>query len=204
MEKQTLSSNVQLDHESKNREQFLLASQSFGTFYCIYGKFDISETGLLSKIEFRLINYKGICNVGFFPKNSKIKLEVIEVKSENLNYKRLVIKIPLIGFSGKQRAEANISNAINDHEINFNEIEEIIIFRGIIKNDFIDDNVFDSEFNYRDGEGVNSIKPLEPQRGRFNSIEDWDNANFDSDNLAQASSINCMTSVLYKSNSIKK
>jgi hypothetical protein len=47
--------------------QFLLASQVYSTFFGVYGKFEVENGGTqtnLKKIDFRLINYKGLINIG--------------------------------------------------------------------------------------------------------------------------------------------
>ena len=49
-----------------NSYHFLYASQLYGTFFSIFGKFDFDPNTLLVRsIDLQLLNYKGVVNIGF-------------------------------------------------------------------------------------------------------------------------------------------
>ena len=58
-----ISTNIHLCEEANERYQLIYSSQNYGTFYSVYGKFEVKNNTLIS-IDFRLINFKGVLNLG--------------------------------------------------------------------------------------------------------------------------------------------
>ncbi len=183
-----LTANVNLN--DTNNYQLLLASQNYGTFYCIYGKLTITEgTKILEKIDLKLKNYKGTCNVGFI--NNDSSLNHVRVYRHE---KTLFIEIPVMGFCNAPNSEINQTNATSGKQIDLTGVEKIFIYRGIIKNNSMVGNISDAEFIYRDGEDRRPRYQKLPN-GMYNSLDDWDlKTPFLSG--AKASGGNCFTSNL--------
>ena len=120
--------------------QEVYSSQNYGTFYSLYMRFNFDQENsnsendwVFSNIEFQLINYKGVINLG-----------IQEVAVEGLHGTR---KIP-------------VTKPANTISVDVSKLTKITIQRTLMqmtafnqdKNPNHEDNlVFDNEFFYRDG-----------------------------------------------------
>ncbi|CAL2076903.1 hypothetical protein [Tenacibaculum sp. 190524A05c] len=190
-----LTTSINLKDSS--RHQFLIASQNYGTFYCVYGKFHLKEnSSILSYVELELLNYKGTCNLGFVNHNNHNQIRV-STTTDNLGNNILFIEIPLIGFEKNTKTNITTTNIIENEEINVDNIHGVRVFRGLVKNQNKMDNIFDEEFSYRDGKTEddrynddNHIPPI----GLYLSMDHWINDQVDFSNKATGD--HCFTSNL--------
>lgn len=142
--------------------QEVYSSQNYGTFYSVYLNFNVEtdpdneDLIILTEIEFKLINYKGVVNLGIS--------DVEYVISEN-NEPKFIIHV-----------QAMVGRRVfpyGDQEIDLSQLDKtLIIERTLLKlpnfdaNESPNDNsilVFDDEFYYRDGPNVPRAKL--PQAG---------------------------------------
>ncbi len=145
------STNVYLS-SGDQRYQLIYTSQVYGTFFGIYAYFNINET-TLDSIRFKLINYKGIINIGIEDITHQI----------NESNKTIEFNITIKGVSEHQdfpHLSNNSSAGSGGYSINvplanirnyYLEINRKIIPLGAPGKDTVN-NVFDSEFYYRDGD----------------------------------------------------
>lgn len=71
--------SIYLGPKCETINQFMYASQLYGTFFCVYGIFEASDSGTdkkkIDKITLNVLNYKGTINVGlidsFYDKNEE-------------------------------------------------------------------------------------------------------------------------------------
>jgi len=151
------STTVVLSPEENDRYQAIYASQRYGTFYGLYGKFNIEKRGrknLLHGLDLKLINYKGILNISIETDPDSV---AIDEKAMEMNR-----EIPVILLKVKVRAKIQDPNyesslrLMNPIEVKrgtfFSVITDIIPIGGHkdIKAPYLD-GVFDSEFFFRDG-----------------------------------------------------
>ncbi|CAL2084177.1 conserved hypothetical protein [Tenacibaculum sp. 190524A05c] len=183
--------------KDSGRHQFLIASQNYGTFYCIYGKFHLKEnSNILSHVELELLNYKGTCNLGFVNHNDHNQIRV-STTTDNLDKKILFIEIPLVGFENNTKTNITATNFIENEEINIDNIDGVRVFRGLVKNQNIIDKIFDEEFSYRDGKIEDdryNDDELTPPIGLYLSMNHWINDQVDFSNKATGD--HCFTSNL--------
>jgi len=158
----TLSSNIHLSNDSNNRYQFVYASQSYGTFYGVYAQFIVNKDILIGA-KFKLVNYKGILNIGLKSvsyigiADQDIIYEEEEEEEDKIKT-RTSINVPCLNFSikvqafikNKERITDKINCNLNDLKKDRNKEYYISVERTLIPfkhNDFL----FDTEFRYRDG-----------------------------------------------------
>lgn len=163
----TFSASLALENDQ--RDQLLLASQNYGTFYCIYAQFEV-EKNILKSINFNIINYKGLINLGFlandepstdgFPNSNNSKIYVFD------EGETLFIGIPVKGGTCNKETFFESKNIYGSKEIDITNITKVIVFRGLVKNGAKeqDEMFFDSEFVYRDGIGDNVLEIVENTR----------------------------------------
>ncbi len=139
---------VVLSESRKEHFQFVFASQVYGTFFGIYSKFEVEKQAsgvLVKKIVFRLINYKGIINLG---------ITNIELKKERRGSKKYVFNIKLKGlmplfqdFPFVPPGNVPLLLDSSDEFIVKRELESF----SYDEEDVITDGVFDDEFYFKDG-----------------------------------------------------
>lgn len=169
-----LSSNVHLSHKSNNRYQLLYNSQLYGTFFSIYGKFTVNESGILSHVAIKLVNYKGLINIGI-KKFHPPKIEEVDL-SEELNlvgFEKLSLHlvVEVEGFSNKFSDDCGCDLAVDTT----NEDFYVVLSRHLqpMDDDALDNRLFDEEFYYRDG-----LRTIPVNRvGRDLETGLWDKAN---------------------------
>ncbi len=137
----------------KNEQGFqeIYSSQNYGTFYSIYISFDSEkdETDekiiLLKNIKFKIVNYKGIINLGIVDVmwNPKITREEVGFK---------------IMVEGMAKDKTFLFPTNKVFKIDTSRFSKFVIERELLEMSFFDktknpnDNlVFDNEFYYRDG-----------------------------------------------------
>lgn len=168
---QDLVTCVHLNHKSsvvekKKKDVYhgIYASQLYGTLFAIYGSFDISEEKNkcchVKKISLKLLNYKGLFNIGFH--QNSIKVDVTDKKN--------VIEIPLQALSKKYEMEILIKQPIRVEIQDFKRVvfrrflypieefgvdmgsqEKIANLKKLKSASIPNQPFFDTEFNYRDG-----------------------------------------------------
>lgn len=149
------STTVVLSPEENDRYQAVYASQHYGTFYGIYGKFTVEKQKdiiFLHRIDLKLINYKGVLNMSM----SK-ELEVDE------NAKELIRNIRVVLLKVKVQAKLDNSNDESHYifekplEVHkgtfFSVVSELVPLCGTKGSEMEPEvcGVFDNEFYYRDG-----------------------------------------------------
>lgn len=149
------STTIVLSPEENDRYQAVYASQHYGTFYGIYGKFKIEKLNgeiLLHRIDLKLINYKGVLNMSM----SK-ELEVDE------NAKELIRNLHVVLLKVKVQAKLDDSNDESHYIFEkplpihkgtfFSVVSDLIPLCGTKGNEMEPEvcGVFDNEFYYRDG-----------------------------------------------------
>lgn len=147
--------------------QFVYASQCYQTFFSIYAKFTVDKKGKLQTIEFKLVNYKGTINLGFYEKTLNSKY--VELDDGTL-------RIPLLIRTKKNNDFLNMKldlskrniDIINLDYLNFNRFLMPTINNGC-------ELFFDSEFNSRTLR-YSSTEPLERlEFGKAKDMEDFEN-----------------------------
>ena len=167
------STTVLFSPSENNRYQAIYASQRYGTFYGLFGKFHIEKRGkktFLHGIESKLLNYKGILNISIETDDDSVALDA---KAKELNR-----GIPVMLLKVKVRARIQDPNYEGTLKLlNPIEIKEGTFFSVIT--DFIPlggqkdipaayvDGVFDNEFFYRDGVShvQREITDIDPDHG---------------------------------------
>lgn len=196
-----LTTTIRLNSNSNDRFQYIYSSQLYGTFFNIYAKFIFNEElGKIEKTVFQIVNYKGLLNIGIsdVQLNSSIveKDTVLFEKYLNEEYRDLKQeKVPskeniLEMYKEKDHQVNSISyiielQAFNPNIIfNLNEgviIDQkenlyLIINRNLRQIEQSKRNIFDSEFEYRDG----LREPLKLRRAYRNGRKEKDNENIKS------------------------
>lgn len=151
------STTISLSSEDNSRYQAIYASQQYGTFYGLFGKFDIEKRGkrtLLHGIDLKLINYKGILNMSIETGPDSVALDE--------EARETVRDIPVILLKVEVRAKIQDPNydsslrLLKPIEVKkgtfFSVISEVLPISGHkdTKVPFVD-GVFDNEFFFRDG-----------------------------------------------------
>ncbi|KYG72785.1 hypothetical protein [Roseivirga echinicomitans] len=126
--------------------QAIYASQLYGTFFCVFGKFTClaieKDEYTLDKIEFKIINYKGIINLGI----SDVK-GIFDLKDGAGNIIK-AINIEVRGLCEADEFQLNCSGVkLNKNELLIAErtvkpMHEEVALSG---------SVFDNEYYYREG-----------------------------------------------------
>lgn len=151
------STTILLSPEENTRYQAIYASQRYGTFYGLYGKFNIEKRGektLLHGVDLKLINYKGILDISIETGPDSIALDE-EAMELNRNIPVILLKVKVRAKIQEPNFESSF-RLMNPIEIKrgtfFSVITDIIPLGGQkdIKDPYID-GVFDNEFFYRDG-----------------------------------------------------
>jgi len=154
--------------------QEIYSSQNYGTFYSIYMSFDCernicedSKIVTLKNLQFKIVNYKGLINLGIVniipkPKSSD-KEYVFEIEVEGAVSRR----------SYNLSKEKPMYSTI---EIDLDKFKHIIIQRTLLKMSSFNENInpndpqnliFDDEFFYRDGLkfDIKDEEYVRPKRG---------------------------------------
>lgn len=130
-----------VNEENKEKWQLVLASQFYGTFFCIYGMFIPSSDGnTLESIKFKLVNYKGIINLGI--------LKDPYILPKNRSGKNIIV-IPIKGMID-DIASCNISLNLPIEKTNLYFVTKLNPLRN--PKSFFKSNVFDQEFYFRNSE----------------------------------------------------
>ncbi len=147
------STTVSLTPDDNDRFQVVYASQRYGTFFGVFGKFKIRKEEnktLLDQIDFELINYKGPVNI------SLIKIEIDTVAIETVRgIDTILAKLDFQQAMGPAVTERSFSFAppveIKQNSY-FSIISDLLPLSGShdSKVDFVN-GFFDSEYFYRDG-----------------------------------------------------
>jgi hypothetical protein len=125
-----------------------MASQVYGTFFGIYARFELLKMGnrnKLNQIHFRIINYKGLINIGI----DKVKLPPNSGRDPN----KISINFILKGYMKPVQdcicdlVDENIFLA-NGTEITFTRIMSEFVANA---DDHFNEGAFDEEFYFRDG-----------------------------------------------------
>ena len=144
------TSPVLLRKDSTLKNQLLFFSQSYQTNYAVYAEFHITESNKgkdyihLDSINFELINYKGILELGFggsptFKYHEKEKSIEISFQIQAMNH--------------KDKDYINIGKDINIDCLTMEVERTLVPISGSVKNQY-HNGVFDTEFHYRDGKYV--------------------------------------------------
>lgn len=140
-----------LNPANQNDYQAIYASQLYGTFFSVFAKFtcqDIqSDRYIIEKIDFKLINYKGVVNLGI----SNVQ-GVYNWQDEQGNIHKL-INLQVQGLNSDDEFEFNCSGLElpkSGHQ------GELFIIQRTLKpmhnsGSALDKSVFDDEFFYREG-----------------------------------------------------
>lgn len=150
--------------------QEVYASQIYGTFFAVFAKFnDAKKSGdmcLLSQIDLKVVNYKGVLDIGI------VKVKNLDDIESEPSVKRLELEMRAMNPEAKQN--------IPEYEMNF-EIQasfkkgDVIRFERSLrelhdaKDVALEHGLFDSEFYYREGlkephkYSKRKPKPREPQ-----------------------------------------
>ncbi|QMU64894.1 MAG: hypothetical protein GKR88_11725 [Flavobacteriaceae bacterium] len=136
--------------QENDRYQILYASQNYGTFYSVYSKF-FFKNDYLEKIEFKIINYKGLVNIGFLDcKNGCIRSDLTKNGT-------LKIDLPVKGMAQKSTILYK-PNA----KIHIDSLQNIFVQRHLVKlntkGERTNKGVFDTEYYYRSGNFTDSRK----------------------------------------------
>lgn len=109
-----LTGFINLNECENNNYQFIYATQSLYSFFCIYAKFTVKK-GYLKDIDLFLMNYNG-------PFEYKFKTNKIDVLGLNNNILRLGCKLSAFGQSDSAKNETPLN-------IEVSEIKEIFFTR---------------------------------------------------------------------------
>lgn len=154
------SSIISLNPNYEGCWQSVYFSQLYGTSFGLYAKIIFNKKErTIDKISLRLINYKGVINLGiksatYNSKRKRIRVEENYSKVDNKYINVISIKLVIQGL--------NKTTKVNDIIIDFKlpegtENHYLEIDRSLCSmtekkdEDITDSNVFDSEFYYRDG-----------------------------------------------------
>ncbi|MCK5400786.1 MAG: hypothetical protein KAJ28_04060 [Flavobacteriaceae bacterium] len=139
-----LIGNIDLSNETDF--QSVYASQLYGTFFMIYAKFKSKQKTKyeLENIELKLLNYKGLINLGL--KRAKF---IPEIDDEgNTNGGNIIVEVQAL----ESNTHIQSVNNVKGNKCNINDILKVdrrvakLTPSGHIKN-----NVIDEEFIYREG-----------------------------------------------------
>lgn len=146
----------------ENIYQPIYSSQLYGTFFIVYANFETSEDSdnyFLHKIKLKIINYKGLINLGItgasFYKTEGCDPEnpIINNKNIMLNYKGgyIELKVRALYNSDNDILVDNISEPIKISKNNsyLNVTRKLDQMHGDDR--VFENGVFDNEFFYRDG-----------------------------------------------------
>lgn len=147
------STTVVLSPEENERFQAIYASQRYGTFYGIYGKFNIQRIDdaiVLHHIDLELINYKGILNL------SIVGAEIdVEARERKRDIPVILLKVYVMAKIDSVESEKQVvlkKPLELKQGMHLSVISETIPLSGSNNKDapFVK-GVFDNEFHYRDG-----------------------------------------------------
>ncbi|NVJ63442.1 MAG: hypothetical protein HWD84_04345 [Flavobacteriaceae bacterium] len=136
-----------LNPANQNDYQAIYASQLYGTFFSVFAKFTCqniqSDHYIIEKIDFKLINYKGVVNLGI----SNVQ-GVFDVIDDEGNQRKLV-NLEVQGLNSNDEFEFNCSGLSLPKN-------DLFILQRTLKpmhnhGSAIDNSVFDDEYFYREG-----------------------------------------------------
>lgn len=146
-------------NDSDNRKQFFYASQCYGTLFAIYIKINVKKNNEIENIDFELINYKGMVNLGFLEDSTHNRgINVVREKDT------LVINFPIKAMTKQYKATFTPKK---EEAINVSGLTVIAGERSLLRYDeytpsnYQENVFFDEEFYYRNGKdkGEFSVKP---------------------------------------------
>ncbi|RXG14222.1 hypothetical protein DSM03_101339 [Leeuwenhoekiella aestuarii] len=129
-----------IGEDSANFNQLIYASQLYGTFFAVYAKISSSRTESdktgrqIDEITFRVVNYKGIIDIG------------LEKAEYNISTKEIDLFVKALGNTSKEIKCKNLNKLRK-------EKEDILVFRRQIEYlpNRNNSGVFEIEKYYRDG-----------------------------------------------------
>ena len=137
---------TKLGQETKDKWQLVHASQAYGTFYCIYAKFEPNlAVDKLVKYEFKLVNYKGLINLGI----DGVMLSLDDADAD------LAFTIKVQGLIKDKDIGDTISVDLDwTKAIKGSFYIDLQPLHGndYSKSDYLKNHVFDQEFFYRDSD----------------------------------------------------
>ncbi len=141
----------------------IYASQLYGTLFAIYGKFlldDAKVPNVVRGIHLKLLNYKGVLNLGFPKKSTEVDLiaskNVIDfdVQAAVQNYEMEVKFSKLLEVPKSEFVRLTFNRnllALKDFEPDFNNQSNLGELKKPRKSPIPVAPYFDTEFQYRDG-----------------------------------------------------
>lgn len=199
-----------------DRYQSVYSSQNYGCFYEIYVKADFVEEkdtdSLVNQLEFRIINYKGLLNVGF--------ANITQQKDElYFNEKEGVLGVRFV-LQGKQSNNSMLVKIPREWNLRKTNLNRLSIFRLLIPLEGLElkttapQEMFDVEFYERNGLDFSRKKIVQPGHYDFDKprsfgpdIKEIAELNFFQDLLSKTDEINnieilakdsnCYTSTMY-------
>ncbi|WP_046744615.1 hypothetical protein [Kordia zhangzhouensis] len=187
MGKLSISGTVSFKKDCQDRWQTVYTSSLYGTMFSIFGKFTYNEVDGKLSIKLKLINYKGIINLGIHSADFQKLRRRIEVYDNSIDKKiiRVIsLKVNLKGVHENKTYDLEIDPTLSEDDFKkdiYLEIDrELLPLENDICNELKDD-IFDTEFYYRDGERPNYVFEsdyLNYRQGRFLNLALDDNNNY--------------------------
>lgn len=146
----------------KDHYQAVLSSQSYGTFYMVYAEFTTTEdvnNYYIQNIQLKIINYKGIINLGIEDANFKPVFDTINNKSIGG-----LITISLKAFEKDMFTVSNVDASHPFPKLGSTLSTNRVILPMHKNNSPLENAVFDEEFYYRDGINPRANKGLSLQK----------------------------------------
>ena len=146
--------------------QQIYASQLYGTHFCVYGKFHanfVSDKVLLDRVDLKLINYKGLYDIGIVEDKTKaFQGTIIDFED--------AIGVDLCVRGLVDNPKPYITINFDDYDIT--KIKNFDVFRTLLplhdlnasgEKIALKNGLFDSEFFLRDGLAVPATRMTEPR-----------------------------------------
>ena len=163
MDKLSISGTVSFKKDCQDRWQTVYTSSLYGTMFSIFGKFTYNEVDGKLLIKLKLINYKGIINLGIHSANfqePRKKVEVYESPVDKKIIRVISLKIDLKGIHENKTYDLEIDPTLSEDDFKndiYLEIDrELLPLENDNCQELVDD-IFDTEFYYRDGERPNYV-----------------------------------------------
>lgn len=151
--------------------QSVYSSQLYGTFFSIFGKFQTksdNENYYLYRATFKLINYKGIINMGI----TRIDEPYLRVTNSGTTHYDIQLEVKALHDNDKVTLNFN-TPLIIPKKNSFMNIDRKLIQMHHPKKSALENNIFDEEFYYREGVKSN-LEVSDTQRKPRHQL--WDNA----------------------------
>jgi len=159
MDKLSISGTVSFKKDCKERWQTVYTSSLYGTMFSLFGKFNYDATNTtLGMIELKIINYKGLIDLGIKDVDFQENRKWVEVYDEDnklvpKNIRVISLKVVLQGLLNQHWKDRNINIILNEVDL----ADDIYIEIDRELQPLVNDNdrtlegVFDTEHYYRDG-----------------------------------------------------